>query len=46
MAMSELERIGYEAGFEDGTRATLEQMADIFEGVEDTDLWKETFGNE
>lgn len=36
----------YDSGWTDGVRATLQELSEIFEGVEDTDAWKEAFGNE
>ena len=36
----------YNRGFADGIRAALEEMSEIFEGVEDTDAWKEAFQDE
>ena len=36
----------YNRGFEAGAKYVLEYLADVFEGVEDTDVWKDFFGND
>lgn len=35
----------YQDGFETGAKYVLEYLADVFEGVEDTDVWKDFFGD-
>ena len=32
--------------YNQGVRDALEEMSELFEGVTDTDLWSETFGEE
>lgn len=34
----------YEMGFNDGAKYVLEYLAELFEGVEDTDVWKDFIG--
>ena len=34
----------YNRGFEAGAKYVLEYLADVFEGVEDTDVWTDFFG--
>ena len=34
----------YNRGFEAGAKYVLEYLADVFEGVEDTDVWKDFIG--
>ena len=34
----------YEQGVEDGGKYVLRYLADVFEGVEDTDVWADFFG--
>ena len=34
----------YQEGFDTGAKYVLEYLAEVFEGVEDTDVWKDFFG--
>lgn len=34
----------YDKGFDAGAKYVLEYLADVFEGVEDTDVWTDFFG--
>jgi hypothetical protein len=34
----------YEEGFDTGAKYVLEYLAEVFEGVEDTDVWADFFG--
>ena len=35
----------YESGFDDGAKYVLQYLAEVFEGVEDTSVWEDFFGN-
>ena len=35
----------YESGFDDGAKYVLQYLAEVFEGVEDTDVWEDFFGD-
>jgi hypothetical protein len=34
----------YESGFDDGAKYVLQYLAEVFEGVGDTDVWEDFFG--
>ena len=36
----------YDKAFDDGAKYVLEYLADVFEGVEDTDVWTDFFGDD
>lgn len=36
----------YAEGFDTGAKYVLEYLAEVFEGVEDTDVWKDFFGDD
>lgn len=40
----ELRTEGYEAGYNEGAIYVLQYLADVFEGVEDTDVWADFIG--
>jgi hypothetical protein len=35
----------YEKAFDDGAKYVLQYLAEVFEGVEDTDVWEDFFGD-
>ena len=40
----ELRTEAYEEGYNEGAIYVLQYLADVFEGVEDTDVWQDFFG--
>lgn len=40
--MNDLDKIYWDA-YDKGAKYVLEYLADVFEGVEDTDVWKDFF---
>ena len=41
--MNDLDKLTNDA-FDEGARYVLNDLADVFEGVEDTDVWQDFFG--
>ena len=45
MARTDAESKAYEDGFQEGAEYVLDYLAGLYEGVEDTDVWKDFFPN-
>ena len=46
MSRTDAESKAYEEGFDTGAEYVLRYLAEVFEGVEDTDVWADFFPNE
>ena len=45
MARNDAESKAYEDGFQEGAEYVLSYLSDLYEGVEDTDVWADFFPN-
>lgn len=44
--LADVEETAYRRGEQDGMQYALRYLADVFEGVEDTDIWTDVFGED
>lgn len=44
--LADVEETAYKRGEQDGMQYVLRYLADVFEGVEDTDIWTDVFGED
>ena len=45
MSRTDAESKAYEDGFQEGAEYVLNYLSDLYEGVEDTDVWADFFPN-